>query len=79
MHLRNIINDRLLADKWYLSKSIKISFKEYLNKTICIIVVNKGTKPIYTKDNQFYIRNGNSTISLGINEVAEYVKNNFIS
>ena len=79
LHLRNIINDRLLADKWYLSKSIKISFKEYLNKTICIIVVNKGTKPIYTKDNQFYIRNGNSTISLGINEVAEYVKNNFIS
>jgi predicted HTH transcriptional regulator len=68
---------RLVVEDWYTSKNIKIQFNKVDNKDICIINVNKGKKPIYTKDNKFFIRSGNSTIQLGINEIYEYVKNSF--
>ena len=48
-----------------------------LGANIFNINVNKGEKPIYTKDNKFFIRSGNSTIQLGINEIYAYIKNSF--
>jgi hypothetical protein len=77
IHLRNIMRDRLIIEDWYISKNIKIRFDKINDKDICIVNVKKGEKPIYTKDNKFYIRSGNSTLQLGINEVYEYVKNSF--
>lgn len=77
IHLRNIMRGRLVVEDWYTSKNIKIQFDKVDNKDVCIINVNKGEKPIYTKDNKFFIRSGNSTIQLGINEIYEYVKNSF--
>ncbi|MFA5176370.1 MAG: DUF262 domain-containing protein [Candidatus Nanoarchaeia archaeon] len=76
-HLRNIIKERLIAEQWYISKNFKISFENIENKIVCIIKIDKGTKPIYTKDNKFFIRNGNRTIQLELSEIVQYVKNNF--
>ncbi|MBU0962714.1 MAG: DUF262 domain-containing protein [Nanoarchaeota archaeon] len=79
IHLRNIMGERLIVDDGYISKNVKIKFESVDDKTICIINVKKGKKPIYTKDNKFFIRSGNSTIEIGINEVYEYIKNSFES
>ncbi|MCX6707778.1 MAG: ATP-binding protein, partial [Candidatus Woesearchaeota archaeon] len=79
IHLRNIMMERLIIDDWYISKNVKIKFEQIDNKTICIVNVKKGNKPIYTKDNKFFIRSGNSTIELAINEIYEYIKNSFES
>jgi predicted HTH transcriptional regulator len=77
LHLRKIINDKLTEQEWYLANQIKIYFKKYKSKTVCIVKVAKGDKPIYTKDNKFYLRTGNRTVSLNISEIPEYVNNNF--
>lgn len=77
IHLRDIISERLIVDDGYISKNVKIKFEPVDDKTICIVNVKKGKKPIYTKDNKFFIRSGNSTIEIGINEIYEYIKNSF--
>lgn len=78
-HLNNIIFDRLVCNggRGYLTKNIKISFEKVKDKDVCIVKIAKGTVPIYTKEGNFFIRTGNSTTKLEINEVVEYVKNSF--
>jgi hypothetical protein len=77
LHLRNIIKSRLNIDAGYLSRRIKISFENIDDKDVCVIEVDKGDKPLYTKDEKFYLRDGNRTIELKTSEIHEYVKERF--
>ena len=79
LHIRNLIRDNFIVETGnaYLSRTIQIKFVECKKNEVCVINVLRGEKPIYTKDNKFYIRDGNQTIELNLNEIHEYIKNNF--
>ena len=54
---------------------VKLTFNDTENKTICLVSVEPGHKPVYLKTGDredFYIRTGNVTTSLKMSEVAAY-------
>lgn len=56
---------------------IKIKFVEKENKYVCIITVKRSLDPVYLKDNttkEFYIRAGNTTRPLDVEEAMKYIK-----
>lgn len=77
LHLRNIIREHLKIDNGYIAKMIKISFETIDKKDICMIEVQSGTKPIFTKDEKFFLRDGNGTVELQPSEMHPYIIDRF--
>ncbi len=83
LHLRNLVNKTY--GKEFATTHLKVTFPIVDEKEICDIEVKKGNKPLFLeiagkngqKQKKFYVRSGNSTQELEIDEVASYVKNRF--
>ena len=77
LHLRNLIKGRLKIDTGYIARKIKISFENVEENDICIVEVESGDAPLFTKDEKFYLRSGNSTQEVKPSEISNYIKNRF--
>jgi len=83
LHLRNLVNKTY--GKEFATTHLKVGFPMVDEKEICDIEVKKGNKPLFLeivgkngqRQKKFYVRSGNSTQELEIDEVASYVKNRF--
>lgn len=83
LHLRNLVNKTY--GKEFATTHLKVAFPIVDEKEICDIEVKKGNKPLFLeivgkngqRQKKFYVRSGNSTQELEIDEVASYVKNRF--
>lgn len=82
LHLRNLINSNF--GKVFATNNIKIKFEEIDEKDICVIDIKKSTKPLYveiSENNQrskkFYVRSGNTSQELSIEDVSDYISNRF--
>ena len=83
LHLRNLINNAFGTD--YATTNVKINFPIIDENEICEIDIKAGTKPLFLevtgkngqKQKKFYVRSGNSSQDLAIDEVASYVKSRF--
>jgi hypothetical protein len=56
---------------------LKVNFYSMQDKRVCVIEVNKSTKPIFIKrgdQREFYIRSGNTTKMLNPEEVYNYIQ-----
>lgn len=74
LHLRNIIKKHLGSN---FEKYLKVTFPTIDDKTICKVQIFKSGKPVFAtfegKEN-FYVRNGNSSIPKNRAEQSEYEK-----
>ena len=74
LHIRQIIKKHLGSN---FEKHLKITFPKIDGRSICNIKIFKSSKPVFTnfegKDN-FYVRNGNSSIPKNREEQSEYEK-----
>lgn len=74
LHLRNIIKKHLGSN---FEKYLKVTFPTIDEKTICKVQIFKSGKPVFAtfegKEN-FYVRNGNSSIPKNRAEQSEYEK-----
>lgn len=85
LHLRNLINQSYGVD--FATTNIKITFHEISEKEICKIEIKPGLKPVYTsvmssdgnKLSKFYVRSGNSSQEVPLNEVSEFIQKRFNS
>ena len=77
LHLKNILRSRIKIEKEYLARKIKVSFETINDKDVCIIEVEAGDKPMFTKDEKFFLRDGNNTIELKPSEVHKYISERF--
>jgi hypothetical protein len=83
LHLRNLTNNAYGPE--FSSTSLDISFPIVDDTEICVIEIKQWHKPLYTKmsdrhgvkSEKFYLRNGNSSTALPLNEVATYVNSRF--
>ncbi|NOZ45163.1 MAG: DUF262 domain-containing protein [Chlorobi bacterium] len=83
IHFRNLVNHAYGVD--FASNNLIINFPVIDDVEICVVEVKQGFKPIYTtvtdkngkKTQKFYLRSGNSSPELPINEIADYVSNRF--
>jgi len=83
LHLRNLVNNAF--GKEFATTHLKVNFPVIDEIEICEIDIEKGNKPLYLevankneqKQKKFYVRSGNSSQELEIDEVASYVKNRF--
>lgn len=74
LHLRNIIK-KYLGENF--EKYLKITFPKIDNKEICVVKISKSGKPVFItfEDGEnFYVRNGNSSIPKNRQEQSEYEK-----
>jgi len=64
---------------------VKVSFPNVQEKEICMVEVLPGLKPLYTqaadkngaKTQKFYVRRGNSSKELPLDEVSDYISKRF--
>lgn len=59
---------------------LRTRFAEIDGKTICAIDVERASEPVYVEDSKgktFYVRMGNTTQSLSVNEVHSYIQQNW--
>jgi uncharacterized protein with ParB-like and HNH nuclease domain len=83
LHLRNLINKEYSLD--FATNNLKISFPEIDEKEICMLEIKAGLKPLYTtvtdnngnKSQKFYVRSGNSSQEVALNEIAEFITKRF--
>ncbi|HSK72676.1 MAG TPA: RNA-binding domain-containing protein, partial [Pyrinomonadaceae bacterium] len=83
LHLRNLINTAF--GKEFAAVQLSIKFPVIDGKEICEIDIKRGKDPLYCeitdknggKSKKFYIRSGNSSQELDIQETASYIKNRF--
>jgi len=83
VHLRNIINNSF-GEKFGAS-GLSIKFDKINDSEICIIDILKWKKPLYLeskdkngqKSKKIYIRSGNTSQKLGLDEISDYVTNRF--
>ena len=83
LHLRNLLNNEYGLD--FTTNNIKITFPDIEEKEICMLEIKAGLKPLYTtivdgmsnKAQKFYVRRGNSSQEVALNEVAEFVSKRF--
>jgi len=83
LHLRNLINSNF--GKVFATSGISIIFYPINDLEICIIDIKKWHKPLYLevlnkngqKDKKFYVRTGNSSQELGLDEVSDYINSRF--
>lgn len=77
LHLKNILRSRIKIEKEYLARKIKVSFETINDKDVCIIEVEAGDRPMFTKDEKFFLRDGNNTIELKPSEIHKYISERF--
>lgn len=78
LHLRNLINNAFGKD--FAANNISINFPIVDDQEICEIDIKAGIAPLYVivqdkhgqKEKKFYVRSGNSSQELDIEEVAKY-------
>lgn len=73
IHLNQLIKTTFGSE---LRKYIDIDFVKIEEKTICMVTVKKASKPAFTKlsgNDEFFVRNGNSTNSLSVKEAHNYI------
>ncbi len=82
LHLRNLINSSF--GKVFATNNLKIDFESINNKDVCVIDIKKSSKPLYvevsennTKSKKFYVRSGNTSQELEINDVSDYIEGRF--
>ncbi len=83
LHLRNIINS--IFGKEFAAKCLNIRFPIVNDTEICEIDVKAGKAPVYCDvsdkngvlQKKFYIRSGNSSQEMNIQEAANYIKDHF--
>lgn len=83
LHLRNLVNTSF--GKEFAATQLTIKFPEIDEKEICEIDIKQGKMPLYCeatdknggKTKKFYIRSGNSSQELDIQETASYIKSRF--
>ncbi len=83
IHFRNLLNKEYGVD--FATNNLKISFPEIEEKEICMVEIKAGLKPIYTfvadnngnKIQKFYVRSGNSSQEVALNEIAEFITKRF--
>ena len=83
LHLRNVVNNSFGKD--FATTQMKVNFPIVEEVEICEIDVKAGTKPLFLetlnkngqKIKKFFVRSGNSSQDLDIDETAEYVKIRF--
>lgn len=83
LHLRNLINNAFGKD--FAATNVNINFPIIDENEICEINIEAGTKPLFLevtdkngqKQKKFYVRSGNSSQDLAIDEVTLYAKKRF--
>ena len=83
VHLRNIINHAFGEN--FCASGLSIKFNKINDSEICIIDILKWKKPLYleSKDKngqrskKFYIRSGNTSQELGLDEISDYITSRF--
>lgn len=83
LHLRNLINDAYGIE--FSSGSVTLKFPKINDMEVCVLEVKQGNIPLYTnvtdkngvKNQKFYVRSGNSSPELPLNEIASYVNSRF--
>ena len=85
LHLRALLNESY--GKEFTTSQIQVRFPEKDGQEFCVVDVKRGVEPIYTRMSQkdknlpkvdkFYVRSGNSSQELSIDEAAKYVGTRF--
>jgi hypothetical protein len=85
LHLRELINAAYGAN--FATSQLEVTFPVKDGKEFCQIDVNRGKEPLYTlvsgndknapKTEKFYVRSGNSSRELPIDEIPKYVGQRF--
>lgn len=83
LHLRNLVNTAF--GKEFSASNLNIRFPIVDDKEVCEIDIKSGSKPLYVevtdksgiKAKKFYIRSGNSSQELDIEETASYILKRF--
>lgn len=83
LHLKNLVNSAF--GKEFGASSLDIRFPIVADLEICEIDIKAGTKPLYVevsdksgnKSKRFYIRSGNSSQELDIEETASFISKRF--
>lgn len=83
LHLRNLINNAFGKD--FAATNVNINFPIIDENEICEINIEAGTKPLFLevtdkngqKQKKFYVRSGNSSQDLAIDEATSYAKKRF--
>lgn len=85
LHFRELINAAYGTN--FATSQLEITFPEKDGKEFCMIEVKRGKEPLYTlvsgqgdnapKTEKFYVRSGNSSRELPIEEISKYVGERF--
>ena len=83
LHLRNLVNNTFGKD--FTTTNVSINFPIVDENEICEIYIKAGTKALYLevvdkngqRQKKFYVRSGNSSQDLAIDETASYTKSRF--
>ena len=85
LHLRALVNEHY--GKQFATSQMQVEFPVVDDKEFCVIEVKRGKEPLYTKVSQkdknlpkvekFYVRSGNSSQELSIDEAAKYIGERF--
>jgi len=83
LHLRNLINNAF--GKGFATNNISVNFPVIDETEICEIDIKEGSKPLFLevanksgqKEKRFYVRSGNSSQDMDIDETANYVHTRF--
>ena len=73
-HLTNLIISKIGA---FYTKFINVQFHKIMNKEICIVEINKSTKPAFYNEGteqEFWIKIGNSSRILSVSEAHDYIQ-----
>lgn len=77
LHLIQLVSGNIGKERCI---NIRISYHDLDGKDVCMVQVDHSPKPAYLKeenDSKFYIRTGNLTQPLSVQESHEYIQNNF--
>ncbi len=86
IHLRNLINQVWGVE--FASNNVTISFEQIGESEICIVDINRGTKPLFVemkdkggqKAEKFFVRSGNSSPPISNpSEISEFIQSRFRS
>jgi len=69
----------------FVSTNIDMTFPKIGEEEICLIEVKPGSQPLFTeirnkqgnKIKKFFVRSGNSSPELSVQEAADFIKNRF--
>ena len=85
IHFRNLVN--AAYGKTFATSNIDVTFPVKDGKEFCMIDVKRGKEPLYTlstpkdpnlpKTEKFYVRSGNTSQELSIDEAAKYIGERF--